>query len=374
MDVQADALTTLAVLPDEPPQKALAALRRAVQLAEEGGFLAIAARANHNLGYMTNDLEGDLRRARDYFQRSLELSRRRGSLSEEINPLMSVMGNSLGLGEIGAAEALVPELASLVEMLANPELSRPAVTTMRAFILMMKGDIEDAQRLLREVQAEVRQRGDLQMLHNVNMEMAGILMSERRFQEVPDWSEVEAWLHEAIHISNRGLGSQIGATSSLAAVRARQGQFGEAARLLQQAREHAATRSSVWHETTLLRAQVELDIARRHWSQALANLELKNYQAVADATGEIISSGAFQLEPDFYELFKIKGKLKFGISLPPICQKKEKFGEHKIEYDQFGIDSDPGIEPLWMRGRNSPRRCTGASIRNNWVGFGNLCC
>jgi len=43
--------------------------------------------------------------------------------------------------------------------------------------------------------------------------------------------------------------------------------------------------------------------------KALANLELKNYQAVADATGEIINSGNFALEPDFYELFKLKGKL-----------------------------------------------------------------
>lgn len=43
--------------------------------------------------------------------------------------------------------------------------------------------------------------------------------------------------------------------------------------------------------------------------KALANLELKEYQKVADATGDIINSGKFTLEPDFYELFKIKGKL-----------------------------------------------------------------
>jgi hypothetical protein len=43
--------------------------------------------------------------------------------------------------------------------------------------------------------------------------------------------------------------------------------------------------------------------------KAFANLELKNYQAVADATGEIIASNKFELEPDYYELFKIKGKL-----------------------------------------------------------------
>jgi len=43
--------------------------------------------------------------------------------------------------------------------------------------------------------------------------------------------------------------------------------------------------------------------------KALANLELKKYTEVANATGEIINSGKFTLEPDFYELFKIKGKL-----------------------------------------------------------------
>lgn len=43
--------------------------------------------------------------------------------------------------------------------------------------------------------------------------------------------------------------------------------------------------------------------------KATANLELKNYQAVADATSQIISSGKFTLATDYYNLFKIPGKL-----------------------------------------------------------------
>jgi len=43
--------------------------------------------------------------------------------------------------------------------------------------------------------------------------------------------------------------------------------------------------------------------------KALANLEMENYQGVADATQEIISSNKFSLFPDFYELFKKPGKL-----------------------------------------------------------------
>lgn len=43
--------------------------------------------------------------------------------------------------------------------------------------------------------------------------------------------------------------------------------------------------------------------------KAMANLESKNYQAVADATSEIIASGKFSLDPDYYQLFKYPGKL-----------------------------------------------------------------
>jgi hypothetical protein len=43
--------------------------------------------------------------------------------------------------------------------------------------------------------------------------------------------------------------------------------------------------------------------------RALADLELEDYQGVADATSQIISSNEFTLEPDYYQLFKTAGKL-----------------------------------------------------------------
>ncbi len=43
--------------------------------------------------------------------------------------------------------------------------------------------------------------------------------------------------------------------------------------------------------------------------KAKANLELENYQEVANATAGIINSGLYDLESDFYNLFKIPGKL-----------------------------------------------------------------
>ncbi|MFA5329892.1 MAG: RagB/SusD family nutrient uptake outer membrane protein [Prolixibacteraceae bacterium] len=68
--------------------------------------------------------------------------------------------------------------------------------------------------------------------------------------------------------------------------------------------------------------------------KAMANLELKNYQAVADATSQIISSGKFALEPDYYELFKIKGKLN-----------KENLLE--LQYSDFGKGSGDNYSYLF---------------------------
>ena len=78
--------------------------------------------------------------------------------------------------------------------------------------------------------------------------------------------------------------------------------------------------------------------------KAMANLELKNWQVVANATGEIIESGIFTLEPNYYQLFKIPGKLsdenllemQYSESLPrnilSLCWIVEKRNDWKPPY------------------------------------------
>lgn len=68
--------------------------------------------------------------------------------------------------------------------------------------------------------------------------------------------------------------------------------------------------------------------------KALANLELENYQEVANATAQIIQSAKFELEPDYYELFKTKGKLN-----------KENILE--FQYSDFGQGSGDRTSYLW---------------------------
>ena len=60
--------------------------------------------------------------------------------------------------------------------------------------------------------------------------------------------------------------------------------------------------------------------------KALANLDLKNWQATADATSQIIGSNLFTLEPDYYNLFKKSGKLNDEIIM-------------ELQYSDYGQSS-----------------------------------
>ena len=68
--------------------------------------------------------------------------------------------------------------------------------------------------------------------------------------------------------------------------------------------------------------------------KAMANLEAKNWQAVADATGEIINSGKFSLFSDYYELFKTPGKLVDENIL-------------ELQYSDFGQGSGDAVRYLY---------------------------
>lgn len=68
--------------------------------------------------------------------------------------------------------------------------------------------------------------------------------------------------------------------------------------------------------------------------KTMANLEMENYQGVADAAGEIINSGKFSLFPDFYQLFKKPGKL---------CDENL----FELQFSDFNSDSGPTSNHLY---------------------------
>lgn len=273
VDVQADALTTMGVLPNQPAQESLAALGKAVALAESAGLLQIASRAHHNLGIMLVDLESDHLAALEHFRRSAEIGRQRGVASEEFLSQLSAFGMLLDLGRLAEAEALYSELEALLSSLPDPGALQLDLHSFQSALLWMKGEQAESLRLLRQYLAQARSRGNLQIVFSNSTQLAWFLLELDRAGETVDLSEAEKVLEEAISISERGLGGIVWPHCLLSIVHARQGRLDAARRLLAKAQEGAAAGHSTWDETSIRTAEAEIAVVEERWPEALAAAE-----------------------------------------------------------------------------------------------------
>ncbi|GAH69265.1 unnamed protein product, partial [marine sediment metagenome] len=228
VDVQVNALATMGLLPDQPPESALQALTRAVEIAESAELLGHAARAHTNLAALLANRIQDFQTARDHYRRSAELRRLKGSKAGELLGLGGVAEISLLLGDLDGAQATFPLLRELLDEVIDPG---PAVFHFRkieAFLLRYRGDLEGAAQRLRVLQAEERQRGNLQNLIEVNSQLAEILLESYALQsgtEVRTWDEAEESLEEAIVISEGGIGKKEWLCCLLSMIRTHQGRL-----------------------------------------------------------------------------------------------------------------------------------------------------
>jgi serine phosphatase RsbU (regulator of sigma subunit) len=286
VDVQADTLTTIGILPDQPADSTLAALHKAVELAEDAGLLQIAFRAYHNLGVMTGVWEGDLYKAREHFTRAAEISHKTGNVSDELLSRLSIMGHTLNLGEFAVAEAQLAELHAMEAGLPDPETSWLEIRTSEAGLLTLRGQWIEALDIVREIVGEARRRGNLQMLSSTCEQLANLWLELDRLGRLEGDSreaalaEAEAALHESIEVSVSGGKNEVDSLCLLSVLQARRGQLEEARRLFTEAQARAATDATPWAELSLGGAAKELAESEGGWADALAfTEEIATFQA-----------------------------------------------------------------------------------------------
>jgi serine phosphatase RsbU (regulator of sigma subunit) len=279
VDVQADTLTTIGILPNVDGDTKLGALRKAVQLAESADLHQMAIRAYHNLGVMTGIVEGDMQLARDTFLRAAELSRKAGSISEELISRISVTGHTLTFGEFAAAEAQIAEMEALQAALPDPETASLEIQSNRAALLSMTGRWSEALQLLRKLLPQARQRGNLQMVSNTCDLLAGIQIELVRLGLVEGEDrdaaliEAEAALEDSIELGSLGGMSKVSGLCQLATVHALRGQFAKARHHIVEAQAVAAHQTTAWTEHSLQIAARDLAEAEGRWEEARAATE-----------------------------------------------------------------------------------------------------
>ena len=286
VDVQADTLTTIGILPDQPADTTISALQKAVELAEGADLLQIAFRAYHNLGIMTGVFEGDLHKARGYLVRAAEMAHRRGSVSEELVSQLSVLGYTLNLGELASARAHLAKLEALIATLPDPEMASFDIEASRPGLLSLEGRWSEALHLLRKLLPEARRHGNLQTVAGMCSQLAALQIERVRLGTLESkdreaaLKEAEAALYESKDSGSVAEKDEVGALCQLSTVQASRGQIQEARRLLEEAHEEARGRYTAWTEASLHSAARDLAEAEGRWPDALTLTEkLAAFQA-----------------------------------------------------------------------------------------------
>ena len=264
--VQAEALTTLGILPDVPYEESVSTLTRAVELAESAGLLDQAARAHNNLSVRLMDAQA----AREHVVRAAELERQRGEILGELFYAYRAAELSLYLGELAEVEEELPSLRRLLGEVQESGMMTLRLRLLEAMLLRHQGKLAEAVKELDTLQTEAREAGDLQALVFLDAELARLQI----WEEVGEEAELEAMLRELLDLDERGMGTAVEGYSLLSVLRARQGETEAACRLLAKARETAHERGEFgFWEPYLGWAEANQASALRHWPEALAAFE-----------------------------------------------------------------------------------------------------
>jgi serine phosphatase RsbU (regulator of sigma subunit)/predicted ATPase/class 3 adenylate cyclase len=283
VEVQAEALATLGILPDQPPEAAVEALSRAVELAESAGLLFQARRAHNNLAAVLQEFLADFRSAQEHYRRAAELSRQTGSIEGELIVLSNMIGAFLLTGDLGKVEETLPVLRRLLGEAANPGPAALGMRISEGLLARYRGDLAKAARLLSACQAEARGQGDLEhlalslnALTQTLLESCVLSGDTKAVVVCPAQriEEIEAIVGEAIEISGRGSpGGRIWPRCLQSVVLACQGKFEDAHQVLAEVREWWNARQVPLEEAQISWAEAHVAALGQRWDEALALFE-----------------------------------------------------------------------------------------------------
>jgi tetratricopeptide (TPR) repeat protein len=267
VDVQADALATLGVLPNQPREEATRYLQQSLELAGAAGLLEHAIRAHINLGGHLGQ-SGDYEGWRDHALQAAELAHKTGNVSWELNYLLLATDTSLALADLAAVEQALPVLQRLVGELPDPGWLQLYTHCLEAYLQRARGQWDEATRLMHACQEKARQKELWGFLVGVNGNLAEMLMELNRLDEA------DATLEEVLGEDAPGTeGEAIWPYCVFSTLRSRQGRVEEAGQLLQRAQGITPPQIYPLDRVALLWAEAALAQAEQRWVEALGALE-----------------------------------------------------------------------------------------------------
>ena len=270
VEVQADTLATLGLLPNQPAKDTLAAFERAIELSEPAGLLQIAFRAHVNLGSHIKDIFGDPYRAREHYQKATELAVQRGAMMEEFLSRTAYASTTLDMGDLDEAERLLPGLKLLLSQLTDPGPKDWSLRMFEAWLTGHRGDWAKARDLMDVIRAETLEHGE--PLNQAEYSLMWIVanLEYSRFQGRLDWEQIEAVLGEIIRSQGESSMGKLFIPMVACQVYARQGKVTEARIWLDKLKAEARPDEYFSSKLDLMSCEAAVATAERDFAKAIS--------------------------------------------------------------------------------------------------------
>ena len=182
-DVQAESLATIGILPNVKPEQAIAALEMAVKISESHNLFGPASRAYINLAAVIDNL-GEIRLARDYRKRAIQLGRKAGGISDELRINQSIAQASFWLADFKDA-------ANLIEGMRRRSRGQDAyldentlnLIHLEGTLARYKGDFSYAIELFTDLIDRGRQVNDLERVLFANQTLAEVIIEPHLLED-----------------------------------------------------------------------------------------------------------------------------------------------------------------------------------------------
>ena len=173
-DVQAEALATIGILPTIKPQRAIAALEKAIDISESNNLYSSASRAYINLAAVMDKI-GKMRQARDYRKKAIQLGSKSGNVAEQSLILQAIIQASLWLADFEEVESLIEKLQQINNQ-ENGYLDENALNLLyyKGSLAHYKGNFTDAIEIFTELNDRSRQSNDLANMIQANRSLVEV--------------------------------------------------------------------------------------------------------------------------------------------------------------------------------------------------------
>ncbi|MFW5714176.1 MAG: SpoIIE family protein phosphatase, partial [Brevefilum sp.] len=273
-DVQAEALATIGILPTTQPKQAIAALEMAVKISESHNLYGPASRAYINLAAVIDNL-GEVRLARDYQMRAIQLGNKAGGVSDEMSIQQSIARASLWLADFDTSQKLIEKMRQDTRQRdAYLDENTLNLLFLEGTLFHMRGDFSMSMELFNDLIDRSRQVHDLGRRLQGNRALAEVIIEPHLLEDRnADQANLDiglSMLNDVIQAGRENSWGQDVATQCLLSnIHALKRKFNLAEEALSSANISYRTEPAMQDRVKLILAQARLEATKNNYARAL---------------------------------------------------------------------------------------------------------